>query len=139
MHKEAAMSANRYPFLFATLGEAANQLPAELAQPLEATLSASQTADTTTLLDQLQRIRYSEGADGQPLVRKGRAPGQCVALSRIQRANAGLTFLLELFHACERVRVDGDISQQLGDDARDGLLFACRGLSEYVDTQVDAA
>jgi len=139
MHKEAAMSANRYPFLFATLGKAANTLPDELAQPLETTLSASQTADTTTLLDQLQRIRYSEGADGQPLVRKGRAPGQCVALSRIQRANAGLTFLLELFHACERVRVDGDISQQLGDDARDGLLFACRGLSEYVDTQVDAA
>ncbi|WP_313140542.1 hypothetical protein [Stenotrophomonas sp.] len=133
------MSANRYPFLFATLGKAANTLPDELAQPLETTLSASQTADTTTLLDQLQRIRYSEGADGQPLVRKGRAPGQCVALSRIQRANAGLTFLLELFHACERVRVDGDISQQLGDDARDGLLFACRGLSEYVDTQVDAA
>ncbi len=133
------MSANRYPFLFATLGKAANTLPDELAQPLETTLSASQTADTTTLLDQLQRIRYSEGADGQPLVRKGRAPGQCVALSRIQRANAGLTFLLELFHACERVRVEGDISQQLGDDARDGLLFACRGLSEYVDTQVDAA
>ena len=133
------MSANRYPFLFATLGKAANTLPDELAQPLETTLSASQTADTTTLLDQLQRIRYSEGADGQPLVRKGRAPGQCVALSRIQRANAGLTFLLELFHACERVRVEGDISQQLGDDARDGLLFACRGLSEYVDMQVDAA
>jgi len=32
------MSAHRYPFLFATLGEAANQLPDEIAQPLETTL-----------------------------------------------------------------------------------------------------
>ncbi len=133
------MSANRYPFLFATLGDLANQLPAEIAEPLETTLAANPAANSSTLLDCLQRIRYSEGADGQPLVRKGRAPGQCVALSRIQRANAGLTFLLELFHATERVRVEGDISQHLGDDARDGLLLACRGLSEYVDTQVDAA
>ncbi|HYQ22816.1 hypothetical protein [Stenotrophomonas sp.] len=133
------MSAHRYPYLFATLGGAANQLPDEIAQPLETTLSASTATDSITLLDSLQRIGHSEGADGQPLQRTGRTPGQCVALSRIQRANAGLTFLLELVHAIERVRVDGDISQHLGDDARDRLLLACRGLSEYVDMQVDAA
>ena len=133
------MSAHRYPFLFATLGEAANQLPDEIAQPLETTLSANTATDGITLVGCLQRIGHCEGADGQPLQCTGRTPGQCVALSRIHRANAGLTFLLELAHAIERVRVDGDISQHLGDDARDRLLLACRALSEYVDLQVDAA
>ena len=61
-----------------------------------------------------------------------------MALARIDRATAGLTFLLELLHASERVRVDGDETQPLGDDAREALLLACRGLSEYVDVQVRA-
>lgn len=115
------MSANRYPYLFATLGDAARQLPDDIARPLETTLAAN------------------PAADGQPLQRKGRAPGQCTALARINRANAGLTVLLELLHASERVRVDGDEAQQVGNDVREGLLLACRGLSEYVDTQVYAA
>ncbi|PSD28332.1 hypothetical protein C7E12_14900 [Stenotrophomonas maltophilia] len=62
-----------------------------------------------------------------------------MALARIDRANAGLSFLLELLHATERVRVDGDIDQQMGDGAREGLLLACRGLAEYVDVQLRAA
>lgn len=32
------MSANRYPYLFATLGDAARQLPDDIARPLETTL-----------------------------------------------------------------------------------------------------
>jgi len=139
MHEEAAMSTTRYPYLFATLGEAANALPDELAQPLETTLAAQQTDDGITLLGSLRRIRQVEAADGQPLQRNGRSAGQCMALARINRANAGLTVLLELLHASERVRVDGDEAQQVGNDVREGLLLACRGLSEYVDVQVHAA
>ncbi|ARZ74737.1 hypothetical protein CCR98_11305 [Stenotrophomonas sp. WZN-1] len=133
------MSANRYPYLFATLGDAARQLPDDIARPLETTLAANPAANGITLLACLQRIREVDAADGQPLQRKGRAPGQCTALARINRANAGLTVLLELLHASERVRVDGDEAQQVGNDVREGLLLACRGLSEYVDTQVYAA
>ena len=133
------MSANRYPFLFATLGDLANQLPAEIAEPLETTLAANPAANGITLLNCLQRIRDVEAADGQPLQRKGRSSGQCMALARINRANAGLTVLLELLHASERVRVDGEEAQQVGNDVREGLLLACRGLSEYVDEQVQAA
>ncbi|HIE5512702.1 TPA: hypothetical protein ACXNQL_001937 [Stenotrophomonas maltophilia] len=133
------MSASRCPFLFATLGEAANQLSDEIARPLETTLAAHQAADSITLLGCLQRIRHSEGADGQPLQRKGRNAGQCVVLSRIDRANAGLTFLVEMLHASERVRVDGEATQHLGDDGREALLLACRGLCEYVGLQVHAA
>lgn len=131
------MSTTRYPYLFATLGEAANTLPEELAQPLETTLAAHQ--EGVTLLGSLQRIRQVDAADGQPLRRTGRSAGQCMALARINRANAGLTVLLELLHASERVRVDGGDAQQVGNDVREGLLLACRGLSEYVDVQVHAA
>ncbi|CRD57257.1 hypothetical protein [Stenotrophomonas indicatrix] len=133
------MGTTHYPYLFATLGEAANALPDELTQRLETTLTAQQSDDGITLSGSLQRIRQVDAADGQPLQRKGRSAGQCMALARINRANAGLTVLLELLHASERVRVDGDESQQVGNDVREGLLLACRGLSEYVDVQVQAA
>ncbi|MNT52656.1 hypothetical protein D3C72_1896900 [compost metagenome] len=61
-----------------------------------------------------------------------------MALARIDRANAGLILLLEVLHASERVRVDGEEVQQIGDDIREGLLLACRGLSEYMGTQLPA-
>ena len=96
------MSTTRYPYLFAMLGEAANALPDEIAQPLETTLAAQQSDGGITLLGSLQRIRQVDAADGHPLQRKGRSPGQCMALARINRANAGLTVLLELLHASER-------------------------------------
>lgn len=60
-------------------------------------------------------------------------------MARIDRANAGLSLLLELLHTIERVRVDGDADQQVGDDVREGLLMACRELTEYVDVQLRVA
>jgi len=60
-------------------------------------------------------------------------------MARIDRANAGLSLLLERLHTIERVRVDGDAAQQVGDDVREGLLLACRGLAEYVDVQLRVA
>ncbi len=65
------MSESKYPYLYATLGEAAARLPDDLAGPLEDTLLATQIpgtrrADSITLLNCLQRIRQLEAADGQP-------------------------------------------------------------------------
>jgi len=60
-------------------------------------------------------------------------------MARADRAAAGLTTLLEIFHAAERVRVDGEDRQQIGDGTREGLLLACRGLAEYVELQLHAA
>lgn len=136
------MTLSPYPYLFATLGDAAHQLPADIARALETTLTAHQAANTEdgiTLLGALRRIRQVDAADGQAWQGRQHTPAQCMALARIDRANSGLTFLLELLHAAERVRVDGDEAQQLGDDAREGLLLACRGLSEYVDVQLRVA
>jgi len=136
------MSAYRYPFLFATLGDAAARLPDELARTLETTLASLQAgaaANGITLLGCLRTIHEVDAADGQPLPANGRTQSQRWALSRIDRANAGLTFLVELLQAIERVRIDGDESQQLDDGARESLLLACRGLCEYVGMQAHAA
>lgn len=43
---------------------------------------------------------------------------QRLALARTDRAAAGLSFLLELLYATERVRVDGYIDQHMDDGAR---------------------
>ncbi len=40
------MSASTYPYLFATLGEAAHQLPDDIARALETTLTATQAANS---------------------------------------------------------------------------------------------
>lgn len=136
------MTASAYPHLSTTLGEAATRLPDDLARTLEDTFVALQSGNSAgaiTLQACLQHIRQGDAADGQPWPDNNRTPGQRLALARIDRANAGLSFLLELLHATERVRVDGDIDQQMGDGAREGLLLACRGLAEYVDVQLRAA
>ncbi|WP_414605110.1 hypothetical protein, partial [Stenotrophomonas pavanii] len=116
--------------------------PDDLARTLEDTFVALQTGHSPgaiTLQACLQYIRQGDAADGQPWPGSNRTPGQRLALARIDRANAGLSFLLELLHATERVRVDGDIDQHMDDGAREGLLLACRGLAEYVDVQLRAA
>lgn len=136
------MTASHCPLLFATLGDAAASIPDALARTLETTLSATQAANTgegPSLLDCLRRIRHGEGADGQPWRSERHSPGQCMALARVDRAAAGLTLLLEMLHASERLRVDGEEAQNVGDDVREGLLLACRGLSEYVGMQLPAA
>ena len=134
------MSAPDYPYLTATLGDAAERLPPELAQPLEAAFAAAVDVPyPITLQGCLQRIRSGDGADGQPWRGPALTPGQGMAMARADRAAAGLTTLLEMFHAAERVRVDGDDGQQIGDGTREGLLLACRGLADYVELQLHAA
>ncbi|KAA9003855.1 hypothetical protein FJU31_03090 [Stenotrophomonas cyclobalanopsidis] len=140
------MISSKYPFLFATLGDAAARLPDDLARTLESTLAATdaanapeRTPESVTVLNCLRRIRQVEAANGQPWPNDGHTPGQSMALARIDRANAGQTFLLELLHAIERTCVDGDEDEKLGDGAREGILFACRALAEYMDLQLHAA
>lgn len=135
------MTKSKYPHLFATLGEATARLPNDLARILEdafVSLKDGDDSNPVSLRACLRHIRQGDAADGQPRA-NGRTPAQRLALARIHRANAGLTFLLELLHATERVRVDGEVNHWMGDGEREGLLLACRGLSEYVDVQVQAA
>ena len=131
------MSKTLYPYLTATLGDAALHLPLELAQPLEAAFAAANDAPTPINLPVcLRRIQAGDAADGQPWQGPSSTPGHAVAAARRDRAAVGLVSLLELYHAAERVRVDGKEKDDIGDGTREGLMLACRGLAEYVALQV---
>jgi hypothetical protein len=106
---------------------------------LEAAFAAANEAPAPINLPScLQRIQAGDAADGQPW--QGRQhPGQAVAAARRDRAAVGLVSLLELYHAAERVRVDGEEKDDIGDGTREGLMLACRGLAEYVALQVGGA
>ncbi len=130
------MSKSRHPYLAATLGEAITRLPPELAQPLEAAFAAANEAPSPiTLRSCLQQIAAGDAADGQPWPGPVRTPGEAVDKARRDRAATGLVSLLELYHATERVRVDGEDKEDIGDGSREGLMLACRGLAEYVALQ----
>ncbi|MHC1655033.1 hypothetical protein ACODUL_17285 [Stenotrophomonas maltophilia] len=67
------MISSKYPFLFATLGEAAARLPDDLARTLESTLAATDAANapertpkSITVINCLRRIRHVEAANGLP-------------------------------------------------------------------------
>lgn len=138
--EDARMSKTLYPYLTATLGDAALHLPLELAQPLEAAFAAANEAPAPINLPGcLQRIQAGDAADGQPWPGPASTPGDTVAAARRDRAAVGLVSLLELYHAAERVRVDGEEKDDIGDGTREGLMLACRGLAEYVALQVQGA
>ena len=130
------MSKSRHPYLTATLGDAALQLPPELVQPLEAAFAAANEAPSPiTLRNCLYTIALGDAADGQPPSGPVNGTGTATAAARRDRSAAGLVALLELYHANERVRVDGEENEDIGDGAREGLMLACRGLAEYVALQ----
>ena len=121
------MSRTNHPYLTATLGEAALRLPPELAQPLEAAFAAANEAPASIDLPScLQRIRAGDAADGQPWTGPASTPGQRWP-PHADRAAVGLVSLLELYHAAERVRVDGEEKDDIGDGTREGLMLDCRG------------
>ena len=84
----------------------------------------------------LRRSQAGDAADGQPWQGPSSTPGHAVAAARRDRAAVGLVSLLELYHANERVRVDGEEKDDIGDGVREGLMLACRGLAEYAALQV---
>lgn len=85
------MSKTLYPYLTATLGDAALHLPLELAQPLEAAFAAANDAPAPINLPAcLRRIQAGDAADGQPWQGSSSTPGQAVAAARRDRAAVGL-------------------------------------------------
>ncbi|HEL5400730.1 hypothetical protein [Stenotrophomonas maltophilia] len=133
------MTTPAYPFLHATLGDACATLPEALATRIEEALSVAgeePTPPALSFLAELRRIRAVDAANGQPWPETELPPGRRMALARADRAASGLTLLLECLHAVERTRQGGGPDQQLGDNVVDGLLLACRGLSEHVEAQL---
>ncbi len=69
------MTSSLYPYLFATLGDAVERLPNDLANALGTTLGGTMDAHASegiSLLSCLRRIRHVDATDGQPWPDKGR-------------------------------------------------------------------
>ena len=114
-----------HPRLHALIGDIASDVPDDIAREIECALrDASPATDQSLFLAQLQAIRIGDAEDGQTCAAQ-MLTAPCVAL--------------ELLHADERARVQGQPHEHLGDGHRDGLLFAARQLAQRVRVELHDA
>ncbi|ALA87674.1 hypothetical protein YH67_15935 [Stenotrophomonas maltophilia] len=122
-----------FPQLHALIGDAANLLPAEVAERVEVLLD-----DPKDLLPALlARMDGRDAADGQPLDVQGASPAQAAMMAGLSRTLAGLNTLIQLLHAAELAREQGGVHQQLNPDVVDGLLLGARELARYARLQLE--
>lgn len=122
-----------FPQLHALIGDAANLLPADVAERVEVLLD-----DPKDLLPALlARMDGRDAADGQPLGVQGASPAQAATMAGLSRTLAGLNTLIQLLHAAERAREQGGAHQQLNPDVVDGLLLGARELARYARLQLE--
>ncbi|MBH1635946.1 hypothetical protein ACNPNN_10965 [Stenotrophomonas geniculata] len=122
-----------FPQLHALIGDAANLLPADVAERVEVLLD-----DPKDLLPALlARMDGRDAADGQPLDVQGASPAQAAMMAGLSRTLAGLNTLIQLLHAAELAREQGGVHQQLNPDVVDGLLLGARELARYARLQLE--
>ena len=109
---------NLHPRLHALIGDIASDVPDDIAREIECALrDASPAADQPLFLAQLQAIRIGDAEDGQTCAAQIlSAP----SVASISRSLAALATALDLLHADERARVQGQPPEHLGDGHRDG-------------------
>ena len=122
-----------FPQLHALIGDAANLLPADVAERVEVLLD-----DPKDLLPALlARMDGRDAADGQPLDMQGASLAQAATMAGLSRTLAGLNTLIQLLHAAELAREQGGVNQQLNPDVVDGLLLGARELARYARLQLE--
>ncbi|WP_329840957.1 hypothetical protein [Stenotrophomonas geniculata] len=122
-----------FPQLHALIGDAANLLPADVAERVEVLLD-----DPKDLLPALlARMDGRDAADGQPLDMQGASLAQAATMAGLSRTLAGLNTLIQLLHAAELAREQGGVHQQLNPDVVDGLLLGARELARYARLQLE--
>ncbi|MDV3465898.1 hypothetical protein R1G70_14635 [Stenotrophomonas sp. C960] len=122
-----------FPQLHALIGDAANLLPADVAERVEVLLD-----DPKDLLPALlARMDGRDAADGQPLDVQGASPAQAAMMAGLSRTLAGLNTLIQLLHAAELAREQVGARQQLNPDVVDGLLLGARELARYARLQLE--
>ncbi|MCU1052205.1 hypothetical protein JAK50_16995 [Stenotrophomonas maltophilia] len=122
-----------FPQLHALIGDAANLLPADVAERVEVLLD-----DPKDLLPALlARMDGRDAADGQRLDVQGASPTQAAMMAGLSRTLAGLNTLIQLLHAAELAREQGGVHQQLNPDVVDGLLLGARELARYARLQLE--
>ncbi|MFS2085092.1 hypothetical protein [Stenotrophomonas geniculata] len=122
-----------FPQLHALIGDAANLLPADVAERVEVLLD-----DPKDLLPALlARMDGRDAADGQPLDVQGASPAQAAMMAGLSRTLAGLNTLIQLLHTAELAREQVGARQQLNPDVVDGLLLGARELARYARLQLE--
>ncbi|WP_414616277.1 hypothetical protein [Stenotrophomonas geniculata] len=122
-----------FPQLHALIGDAANLLPADVAERVEVLLD-----DPKDLLPALlARMDGRDAADGRRLDVQGASPAQAATMAGLSRTLAGLNTLIQLLHAAELAREQGGVHQQLNPDVVDGLLLGARELARYARLQLE--
>ena len=122
-----------FPQLHALIGEAADLLPADVAERIETLLD-----DPKDLLPALlARMDGRDAADGRRLEAEGLRPAQAATMAGLSRTLAGLNALMQVLHAAEAAREQGGAHQQLSPDVVDGLLLGARELARYARLQLE--
>lgn len=122
-----------FPQLHALIGEAADLLPADLAERIETLLD-----DPKDLLPALlARMDGRDAADGRRLEAQGLSAAQAATMAGLSRTLAGLNALMQVLHAAEAAREQGGAHQRLSPDVVDGLLLGARELARYARLQLE--
>lgn len=115
-----------FPRLHALIGDIASDVPKDLAREIECALKEQFPSAQPMFFTFLDAIRRGEGEDGQPCTTQML---NAHTLASLGRSLSALTAVLDLLHAAERARVDGNTDEQIGDFHRNGLLLAARQIA----------
>lgn len=115
-----------FPRLHALIGDIASDVPKDLAREIECALKEQFPSAQPMFFTFLDAIRRGEGEDGQPCTTQML---NAHTLASLGRSLSALTAVLDLLHAAERARVDGNTDEQIGDFHRIGLLLAARQIA----------
>jgi len=120
-----------FPSLHALIGDIASDVPKDLAREIECALKEQFPSAQPMFFTFLDAIRRGDGEDGQPCTTQML---NAQTLASLGRSLSALTAVLDLLHAAERARVDGNTDGQIGDFHRNGLLLAARQIAHAAQT-----
>lgn len=116
-----------HPRLHALIGDIAADVPADLAREIECALEERQLPPSRpTFPSCLNAIRTGDDQAGRACTPQTLS---AAGFGSLDRSLAALNAVLDLLHAAERARLDGDPQDQLGDLHRDGLIVAARQIA----------
>lgn len=116
-----------HPRLHALIGDIASDVPEDLAREIECALAERQLPPPRpAFLSCLETIRTGDDQAGRACTPQTLS---AAGFASLDRSLAALNAVLDLLHAAERARAEGDPQDPLGDFHRDGLIIAARQIA----------
>lgn len=129
-----------HPRLHALIGDAAFDVPADIAREMESALvERNHPAGRPAFFACLDAIHKGDCADGQPWNPAQSPKVSALDMASLSRSLGGLVVLLDVLHAAERCRLEGDEDEQLGEFVIDGLIASARQLAQSAQHSLGAA